>query len=174
MVSGECSVFCSLISYRKKCILKISASEVSFFSISGTSPLITIKKRIFCCREWFTLNSFCLPFSVNVFVDRTLCLNWHHSFKCNDFALFSVFPGTLIGAAHALLWGEQSVHLHGFCTQMQAAASEVNGKCWKSLQFLHFSPPCNYAVTGRLKISLRISHCEQKILPLMEVGHLQN
>lgn len=35
---------CSLISYRKKCVLKISASEVAFFSILGAFALITIKK----------------------------------------------------------------------------------------------------------------------------------
>lgn len=92
----ESSVCCSLISYRKKCMLKINASEVVFFSISGAFALITIKKSfaesssrsipVAClslclCRWDFVLSLtlflqeewlcpiFCFP----------CCFNWHDS-----------------------------------------------------------------------------------------------
>lgn len=144
----------SLISYRKKCMLKISASEVAFFSILGAFALITIKKS-------FAESSSCsIPVVVFlcVCVDETLCFHWRHSFKRNDFALFSAFLVALIG--WLICSGrEQSFPCFSFCTQIQVV-SKVHGQCWSHSSFCAFL--YNYVVMVCVKIPVQTPHYEEE------------
>lgn len=94
-----------------------------------------------------------------VCVDGTLCFHWHHSFKRNDFALFSAFLVALIGVTH-LLWQVQSFPCFSFCTQIQVVVSKVHGQCWSCSSFCAFLH--NYVVTVCVEIPVRKPHGKEK------------